>query len=153
MTVTGFTTDQAVLDARLQEAWDSIKSRPEEMDARLCGNYIRCDGKELSMTVEFPILEWEANYVGILHGGITATMLDHTAGVAAICFTGAWTPTVDIDIHYLRGGKVGDTLIAKAYLQFRGRRVIHMRCELTSKSTGKLVASALATYMAKATND
>ena len=149
----GFTTDQALLDERLAEAVWSVKNRPEELDARLEGNYLGCSGEEMSMTIEFPVLEWEANYAGILHGGIFATMLDHTAGITAICFTGAWTPTVDLDVHYLRSAQVGQTLISKAYIEFHGRRIIHMRAEMTCKETGKVVAVALATYMAKAKSE
>lgn len=42
-------------------------------------NILGCCGEEKSLTIEFPVLDWEANYSGILHGGIICTMLDHTA--------------------------------------------------------------------------
>ena len=110
MSFSDFTTDDELLAKRLKEVEESVKSRPHEMDARLEGRYLSCCGEERSMTIEFPVLEWEANYGGILHGGIICTMLDHTAGVTAICFMGGWTPTVDLDVHFLRSAKVGDTI-------------------------------------------
>ena len=147
MSFSDFTTDDELLAKRLKEVEESVKSKPHEMDARLEGRYLSCCGEERSMTIEFPVLEWEANYGGILHGGIICTMLDHTAGVTAICFMGGWTPTGDLDVHFLRSAKVGDTLISKAYIEFCGSRIIHLRAELVSKTTGKQIASALATYI------
>ena len=142
-----FTTDNEILAARLKAVDESVKASPNEMDARLQGKYIECNGEEKSLTIEFPVLEWEANYVGILHGGIICSMLDHTAGVAAICFRNEWAPTVDLDVHFLRKAEVGDTLISKAEIDFFGRRIVHMRATLTSKASGKTVATALATYL------
>lgn len=147
MSFSDFTTDNELLAKRLKEVDESVKSRPNEMDARLEGKYFGCCGEEKSLTIEFPVLDWEANYSGILHGGIICTMLDHTAGVTAICFMGGWTPTVDLDVHFLRKAEVGDTLLSKAKIEFCGRNIIHLSAELTSKTTGKTVATALATYL------
>lgn len=147
MSFSDFTTDDELLAKRLKEVAESVKNKPNEMDAKLEGRYISCSGEEKSMTMEFPVLEWETNYGGILHGGIICTMLDHAAGVTAICFMGGWTPTVDLDVHFLRPAKAGDTLIGKACIEFCGSRIIHLRAELVSKTTGKKIASALATYI------
>ena len=147
MSFSDFTTDNELLAKRLKDVEESVYSKPNEMDARLQGKYIACSGEERSLTIEFPVLDWEANYSGILHGGIICTMLDHTAGVTAICFMGCWTPTVDLDVHFLRKAEVGDTLICKSKIEFCGSRIIHLRAELVSKTTGKQIASALATYL------
>ena len=147
MSFSDFTTDNELLAKRLKEVDESVKSRPNEMEVRRMGKYLGCCGEEKSLTIEFPVLDWEANYSGILHGGIICTMLDHTAGVTAICFMGGWTPTVDLDVHFLRKAEVGDTLLSKAQIEFCGRSIIHLSAELTSKATGKTVATALATYL------
>ncbi len=147
MSFSDFTTDNEVLAARLKALEESVKAKPNELDARLAGKYIACRGEDRSLTIEFPVLDWEANYSGILHGGIICAMLDHTAGVAAICFRDDWAPTVDLDVHFLRKADVGDTLICRAEIEFFGRRIVHMRASLTSKATGKTVATALATYL------
>ena len=70
MSFSDFTTDDELLAKRLKEVEESVKSKPHEMDARLEGRYLSCCGEERSITIEFPVLEWEANYGGILHGGI-----------------------------------------------------------------------------------
>ncbi len=142
-----FTRDNKILEERLKVLDREVKSKPDEFDARLQAKYIECNGDDLSITIEFPVLPWEANYVGILHGGVTCAMLDHTAGVCAICFRDEWAPTVDLDVHFLRKAEVGDTLISKAEIEFFGHRIVHMRATLTSKTSGKTVATALATYL------
>ncbi len=147
MSYKDFTTDNKVLEERLRALDREVKSRAGELDAKLQPKYIECRGEDKSITIEFPVLPWEANYVGILHGGIICTMLDHTAGVCAICFRDEWSPTVDIDVHFLRKAEVGDTLICTAQIEFFGRRIVHMRATLTSKTSGKIVATALATYL------
>ena len=147
MSFSDFTTDNRVLAKRLKAVDESVKAKPNEMDARLAGRYIECRGEDMSLTIEFPVLDWEANYSGILHGGVICAMLDHTAGVAAICFRDGWAPTVDLDVHFLRKADVGDTLVCRAEIEFFGRRIVHMKANLTSKTTGKVVATALATYL------
>lgn len=141
-----FTTDEELLAKRLAEVEQTVKSRPNEVNARLEGRYIGCVGSEKSLTVEFPVLEWETNYYGKLHGGIICTMLDHTSGMAAVCFLGGSNPTVDIDVHFLRKAELGDTLVCKAQLEFAGSKIVHIRAELLSKQSGKTVATSLATH-------
>ena len=82
------TTDSAVLKQRLLEVSEHVHTFPEELDAMMQGNYLSCNPDDLTLMIEFPVLQWEANYQGILHGGIISTMLDHTAGVMVLCFLG-----------------------------------------------------------------
>ena len=44
MSFSDFTTDNDLLAKRLKEVDESVKSRPNEMDARLEGKYLGCCG-------------------------------------------------------------------------------------------------------------
>lgn len=43
--------------------------------------------------------------------------------------------------------RLKEVLMSKAKIEFCGRNIIHMSADLRSKTTGKTVATALATYL------
>ena len=43
--------------------------------------------------------------------------------------------------------RLKEVLLSKAKIEFCGGNIIHLSAELTSKTTGKTVATALATYL------
>ena len=141
------TTDAAILQQRLLEVSDHVHAFPEELDAMMQGDYLSCDPDEQTLTIEFPVLQWEANYQGILHGGIISTMLDHTAGVTVICFLGCWGPTIDLNVHFIRSAKVGQALVSTAKIIHAGRRIIQMQVVLLEKESGRTIATASAVYL------
>lgn len=96
----------------------------------------------------------------ILHGGVTATILDVAGGLATLIGTidklSETDPaglrkrlqnigTIDLRIDYLLPG-VGEKFLARAELVRHGQRVAVARMELTSDK-GKVVALGTATYM------
>lgn len=101
------------------------------------------------------------NYnMGILHGGVTASVLDVAGGVMAMAaLVGrhvqepveelrlrlAKVGTIDLRIDYLRPGK-GDEFIASATVLRAGNKVTVTRMELHN-DTGHLVAAATGTYL------
>lgn len=141
------TTDSAVLKQRLLEVSDHVHAFPEELDAMMQGNYLSCNPDNLTLMIEFPVLQWEANYQGILHGGIISTMLDHTAGVMVLCFLGCWGPTIDLNVHFIRSAKVGQVLVSTAKIIHAGRRIVQMQVSLSDKETGRTIATASAVYL------
>lgn len=119
---------------------------PEDVDAMLMPVYDSVDYSEGTMTVLYESLAWESNRVGILHGGITGTMMDHAAASAIFVFLGYWCPTVDMDIKFLRQMKVGEKLCCKAKVIHIGRRFVTASAEMIEKKSGQITATALFTY-------
>lgn len=142
-----FTTDEEILGRRFKQIEKNVKSKPNEVNAKLEANYKEVNAEERSLVIEFPVLDWEVNYAGILHGGVICTMLDHVSGMTATCFLDKWTPTVSMDTHFLRKAEIGDTLIGKAWLGFFGERVIQLNAQLVSAKTGKVVATSSSTHV------
>ena len=71
------------------------------------------------------------NPIGGLHGGIIATMFDNGLGALAISFAeGAFTPTISMNLEYLRPAPVDAPVYLHASIVKLGRNMIHLRGEL-----------------------
>lgn len=103
--------------------------------AQLLPTPVEWDAENMELTMRFHTDEGIANPVGWVHGGMVATMFDNGMGVLAGCFAnGAFTPTVTLNLEYLRPTPVGETLLLRARILKLGRSLIHMRGELAVES-------------------
>lgn len=109
---------------------------------------IGCSYKEKSITLGFPVLEWQANRGGMMHGGVICTAFDITAAaVARFCAGENYAPTISLDVKYIRPVQLGDTMLVTARATAAGKRITQIICEAKSQDTGKLVATAATVYM------
>lgn len=109
---------------------------------------IGCSYEDLSITLGFPVLQWQANRGGMMHGGVICTAFDITAAaVARFCAGENYAPTISLDVKYIRPVQLGDTLIVTAKATAAGRRITQIVCEAVSRDTGKLAATAATVYM------
>ena len=109
---------------------------------------IGCSYEDLSITLGFPVLQWQANRGGMMHGGVICTAFDITAAaVARFCAGENYAPTIRLDVKYIRPVQLGDTLIVTAKATAAGRRITQIVCEAVSRDTGKLAATAATVYM------
>ena len=84
------------------------------------------------------------NPTGAVQGGFLAAMLDDTMGpaLAATLSKGEFAPTANLNVSFLKPGKVG-ALMGKGRILKRGRDVCFLAGELYQE--GELIASATAT--------
>ena len=83
---------------------------------------------------------------GVLHGGVTATLID-TAMAFAVrtrLEDHEFTATIDLTVHYLRPHTAG-TLSCTARVVRAGKRVLTISADAHNEE-GKLIATALSTY-------
>ena len=83
---------------------------------------------------------------GVLHGGVTATLIDTAMAFAVrtrIPKEEA-TATIDLTIHYLRPHTEG-TFTCTARVLRAGRRIFTVTADVTNEQ-GKLIATGLSTY-------
>ena len=82
----------------------------------------------------------------LLHGGVTATLIDTAMAFAARTRLAEHeaTATIDLTIHYLRPHTEG-TIICSAKIVREGRRIITLSAQVEN-GEGKLIATALSTY-------
>lgn len=83
---------------------------------------------------------------GVLHGGVTATLIDTAMAFAIRTMLNDTEPTASIDltIHYLRPHTAGPA-ICTAKVVRPGKRIFTVSAEVAN-GEGKLVATALSTY-------
>ncbi|QDV33046.1 PaaI family thioesterase [Tautonia plasticadhaerens] len=104
--------------------------------------------------VSLRVGEQHLRSLGLMHGGVAAAMLDSFMGRAA--FTGSpaghHLVTVQLNVHFIRPARVGDTLIADGEIQHNGRRSAVVRSELRT-DRGALIATGSGTFMHLPTGD
>ena len=83
---------------------------------------------------------------GILHGGITATLIDTAMAFAVVTelAEGEKASTIDLTIHYLRPHTEG-TVTCTAKVVRAGKRIFTLSAEAMN-GRGKLIATAISTY-------
>jgi len=83
---------------------------------------------------------------GILHGGITATLIDTAMAFAVRTRVGIAEPTatIDLTVHYLRPHTEG-RLTCTATVVRAGRRIFTVSAEVHNEE-GKMIATGLSTY-------
>jgi len=107
--------------------------------------------EEGSLTVEFIVREEMTNPGKILHGGITASMLDDVMGMTVFSLgRESFYSTINLSIDYLLPAKVGDIIYVKSRVIRPGKTVINMECEarnsehkIIAKCTSNLVVTGI----------
>lgn len=134
---------------------DVLKSEIEKMyinqgtsvNGMMQPEFVRCNSAEKTLAVAFPVLEWEKNRVGYMHGGIIATAFDIATGLLARYLAGEnFAPTIQLETVFLRPVPMGDVLEVRVKTNLAGRKLTHLYCEGYLRSTGKLAATATASY-------
>lgn len=83
---------------------------------------------------------------GLLHGGVTATLIDTAMAFAVITVIdrSEKASTVDLNVHYLRPHKDG-RIVCRAEIVKAGRRLLTVSADVFDEA-GKKIATAIATY-------
>jgi uncharacterized protein (TIGR00369 family) len=102
--------------------------------------------------VTFAMTPQEKHYnpIGMVHGGVTATLLDTVMGCAlhSTLPEGTGYSTVDISVRYLRPVTVQTGLVlATGALVHKGRRTATAEATLVEASTGRLLATATSSLL------
>ena len=93
---------------------------PDTMNAMLDARLHACDYQAHTLTLRAQARPWMTNPGGILHGGVTAAYLDLAMGLVCRYFSGGvMTPTLHIDVSYLRNGHLDETI----YIQARATKL------------------------------
>lgn len=81
------------------------------------------------------------NPLHILHGGITAAIIDDAMGAAVYSLNNshAYT-TVNLHVDYFAPAKEGDVVIAQASLVKKGKQIMNAECLLWNSDKTKLIA-------------
>lgn len=137
-------TDQSsISEAQKQRAAASMERNPF---AGLIGMKL-VDLQPAAATVRIEMRDELRQPHGILHGGVTATLIDTAMAYAVItCLSETEkASTVDLTVHYLRPHSEG-AFACTAKVVRAGRKVLTVSAEVFNEQ-GKLFATAISTYM------
>lgn len=84
------------------------------------------------------------------HGGVIATLMDGTLGVAALSLVveqGKVVSTIELKLNFLSPARLGDTLIATGKVVQTGSRIIYAEGEIRNQKN-ELVAKGSGTFNA-----
>jgi uncharacterized protein (TIGR00369 family) len=81
------------------------------------------------------------NPMHILHGGITAAIIDDAIGAAVYSLNNshAYT-TVNLNVDYFSPAKEGDVIIAQTAVTKKGRQIMNAECLVWNSDKTKLIA-------------
>lgn len=143
----GYIVPEEQVESYFLERQENAQSNSNSMDCILGAKFVSYDMANMSMVVEYDAKEWAINGGGVLHGGIICTMIDHSLGCLIRAFTGAWTPTIEIDTAFLNPAGGGQTLVCKASITKLGKQIVFAEGVLFEKTKGFVVAKAQGSYV------
>jgi len=72
------------------------------------------------------------NRRGLVQGGVLMTFADRTCGMTARHITGKHTmATIQLDVHFVEAGKIGETLVSRPRVVRATRSMIFVNTEVT----------------------
>lgn len=117
------------------------------LNARLDAALEDCDDATQTLTLRYPLQDWQVNGLGTLHGGMINTMMDLTMSMAVYCFSRQTIPpTVSMTTNYLRPVPMDGSVLIRARLTSLGKRNATAYCEAIVPATGKVACTAVGTY-------
>ncbi|MFL6466588.1 MAG: PaaI family thioesterase [Pyrinomonadaceae bacterium] len=126
-----------------ERAFDALKKLPF---ARLIGMEL-VDIRKGEADVKIAMRDDLRQPYGILHGGVTATLIDTAMAFAIRTYLEDHevTTSVDLTVHYLRPHSEGDA-VCTAKVVRPGKRVFTVSADVVNNE-GKLIAPGLSTYL------
>ena len=108
-----------------------------------------CDHEARTLELVFDTAAWMRNPAGMLHGGMTAMMLDTTMGVLSFCYAGGnVTPTVTMSVSYLRPIPAGAQLHILARADRPGRTINYISAQAWVEDADRPAATATGAFFA-----
>ena len=117
------------------------------LNGRLGAELESCDDATQTVTLRFPLEDWQVNGLGTLHGGMSYTMMDLAMSIAVYCFSRqSIPPTVSMTVNYLHAVPMEGSVLVKTHLTSLGRRNATAYCETIIPGSGKVACTAIGTY-------
>ena len=137
-------SEKLLFTANAKSLMDSIVfTHPATIVPMMKMQLVESEPENLSLTFAFPAMAWEQNPTGAVHGGIVGTMFDTGMGLTIYAAVGCLTPTINLNISYLRPAPGNGTLMLRATVTRRATRVVYASAEMWEAQTpDKIVATA-----------
>lgn len=119
--------DQAGMERAFQGYFEDVAKQCDgTFNAMLGMNFVDCNYAKRQVTLRMQTKPWMANPSDILHGGVTASVLDLTMGLLArYCTGGHMTPTISMEVSYLTPIPLNDIMVVQAQITHPGFTICH----------------------------
>jgi len=99
-----------------------------------------------SISVAFPVSEFQTNPIGTLQGGILSSFFDDAFG--CLCFASLHKPcvTIDMTVNFIRTVKPGSFVVIHAAFKAKGKKLLQVFAEAVNGNE-KLVATATSNWI------
>lgn len=94
-----------------------------------------------TMTVAFPVQAGQLNPMGYLQGGVLGSFIDDVFGSLTFASFGKATLSLDLNVNFIRGVRVGQTVKVRADVKSRGMRALSLYAEAFNERE-KLIATS-----------
>jgi acyl-coenzyme A thioesterase PaaI-like protein len=140
---------QAQMEVRIRNEIEVyLTHQADSINGMMQPEFVECSSEAKTLVLAFPILEWQKNRVGMMHGGAIASAFDIATGLLARYLAAeSFTPTIQLETVFIRPIPIGETLVITVKTNLSGRKLTHLYCEGVLKSSGKLAATASASYL------
>jgi uncharacterized protein (TIGR00369 family) len=95
-------------------------------------------------TLYIDVEDFHLNGAGSLHGGVYASLIDNTMGLALISKVGVRTATIDLNVHFLGAVREG-RIVCHAEIVSRTRRLATLEAKVFDENEN-LVALGVGTF-------
>jgi uncharacterized protein (TIGR00369 family) len=119
--------DQAGMERAFRRYFEYVKQDCDGTFNQMLGaEFVSCDYEKKTVLLKMNTKGWMTNPSDMLHGGVTASILDMTMGLLCrYCSGGYMTPTIDMGVSYLRPAPLNQTLYIQAQVTKCGLTVCH----------------------------
>lgn len=133
-----FSDSNPRLNALKRETGKHLNTSISPVGRWLNGKLIAAE--EGSLLVEFVVRQDMTNPMGVLHGGIAATIMDDVVGMMVYVLGRDFAYTsVNLNCDFLHAARLGDVLLAGGKVVRAGKNIIHVEGVITNQED-KIVA-------------
>ncbi len=127
--------------------YDALQHK-EGFNSLLKPTFVSANNEQNSFIIQYELQPWQLNPRGELHGGIVSALFDLGMGYGAVAMSGGFSvATADLTIGFLDRVDGADKILVEVTIQKAGKLLIRMRADATSLQTGKIVATAVGTFV------
>jgi len=98
-------------------------------------------GGEGKCEAEFTVEKEHTNFMGYLHGGFSASIVDMVSSMALLTHpkhnAGV---SVNLSVSYLKGAQIGEEILVKAHTDRVAKKLAFLSVQIINKETGDLIA-------------
>ena len=139
---------EAVLPARAKHVREDLAGT---INSWLAPVFESCDAESGTYTCSFAMRKEYANPSGVvLHGGLTAVLFDSAMGHLSRFYAGGMTPTISLNLSYLRPVPVDRPIFIRSHMDKPGSLANYLSAvAYTADAPDKILATATGVYLSQ----